>query len=328
MFSGLNIGLFGLSRLRLEVMAGTRDADAIKVLGIRKDSNFLLATLLWGNVGVNVFLTLLTNSVLVGVWSFLFSTICITCFGEIVPQAYFTRHALRAGAVLVPIIKFYKLILYPIAKPTGCILDLWLGKEGTNFFKEKEFRVMLKHHADSIESDMGPVESMGASNFLDLDDIYIKDEGEILLDDSIISLEEVNGVIQFPDFKEKARDVFLKQVNLSQKKWVVITNPDNVPKLVLNADQFLRHAVYENETSNPYHFCHRPIVVTEECAKLGSIMKRFRVHSEHIEDDVIDHDLVLYWHNQKKIITGADILGRLMRGIAKRISVTAPNHKP
>jgi hypothetical protein len=34
------------------------------------------------------------------------------------------------------------------------------------------------------------------------------------------------------------------------------------------------------------------------------------------EDDVIDDDLILVWGGQRRIITGADLLGRLLRGIA------------
>ena len=51
MFSGLNLAVFGISRLRLEVKALTGDQDASKVLELRKDSNFLLSTILWGNSG-------------------------------------------------------------------------------------------------------------------------------------------------------------------------------------------------------------------------------------------------------------------------------------
>lgn len=39
-------------------------------------------------------------------------------------------------------------------------------------------------------------------------------------------------------------------------------------------------------------------------------------------DDVIDEDLILLWGETKKIITGADILGRLHRGIVKGGDVT------
>jgi metal transporter CNNM len=41
-----------------------------------------------------------------------------------------------------------------------------------------------------------------------------------------------------------------------------------------------------------------------------------KVKANHPEDDVIDNDLILIWGEQKRIITGSDILGRLLRGIS------------
>ena len=106
-FSGLNLGFFGLSRLRLEIQAEAGIKGAIRILGLRKDAHFLLATILWGNVASNVALTLLTDSMMTGVSAFVVSTFGITFFGEIFPQAYFAKHALRASPILVPIVKFY-----------------------------------------------------------------------------------------------------------------------------------------------------------------------------------------------------------------------------
>jgi hypothetical protein len=37
----------------------------------------------------------------------------------------------------------------------------------------------------------------------------------------------------------------------------------------------------------------------------------------YLGDDVIDQDIILFWGSQKRIITGSDILGRLMRGIVQ-----------
>src|SRR5262245_48254310 len=85
-FSGLNLGFFGLSRLRLEVQADTGDQDAQRILNLRKDAHLLLSTILWANVASNVLLTLLTESVMTGVAAFLFSTFGLTLFGEIFPQ--------------------------------------------------------------------------------------------------------------------------------------------------------------------------------------------------------------------------------------------------
>jgi len=88
-FSGLNLALFSVSRLRLEVEAAGGNADAAKVLGLRVNSNFTLSTILWGNVATNVLLTLLSESALADVGAFVFSTIVITLLGEVIPQAYF-----------------------------------------------------------------------------------------------------------------------------------------------------------------------------------------------------------------------------------------------
>jgi metal transporter CNNM len=49
--------------------------------------------------------------------------------------------------------------------------------------------------------------------------------------------------------------------------------------------------------------------------KLGEVICRMKVAPERPDDDVIDNDLILVWGAQKRIITGADLLGRLLRDI-------------
>lgn len=318
-FSGLTIGLFGLSRLRLEVQAEGRNKKALSILRLRKDAHFLLATLIWGNVSVNVLLTLLTNNVMTGFSAFLFSTLVITIIGEVFPQAFFSRYAMNIGVFFIPLVRIYQFLLFPVAKPTAMVLDLILGVEGVTYFKESEIRILLKHHVRSVESDLDTVEGLGAANFLDLDDILLEDEGEIINDKSIIQLPSEAGLPVFPNFKQDSDDPFLQQVHASEKKWVILTDESNFPLLVLNSDDFLRDALYEDAMHNSYYYCHRPILVTQNNTKLGDVIRRFKVRAEHSEDDVIDNDLILFWGDQKRIITGADLLGRLLRGIASRI---------
>ena len=52
MFSGLNLAFFSLTRLRLEIEVAGGSQAALRVLNMRRDSNFLLTTILWGNVVV------------------------------------------------------------------------------------------------------------------------------------------------------------------------------------------------------------------------------------------------------------------------------------
>jgi CBS domain containing-hemolysin-like protein len=61
LFSGLNLAVFSVSQLRLQIEADSGNRDAMRVLDLRKNSNQVLATIVWGNVGTNVFLTLLSD---------------------------------------------------------------------------------------------------------------------------------------------------------------------------------------------------------------------------------------------------------------------------
>ena len=314
MFSGLNLALLGISRLRLEVEATAGNAAAVKILALRQDVNFLLTTILWGNVGINVLLTLLSNSVMTGLTAFFFSTVLITFAGEITPQAYFSRHAMRMGSLLAPVLRFYQLLLYPVAKPSAMVLDRWLGEEGISYFRERDLRTVIRKHIDADESDVSHLEGIGAMNFLALDDIAVTLEGEHVDPDSIIRLPTKNGLPVFPAFERQALDPFLLDVDSSGKKWVILVDEHNEPVLVLNANSFLRDALFGKKGFNSYSYCHRPVVVSDPGTLLGKVLTRLSVPGGSAVDDVIDHDLILLWADEKRVITGADILGRLLRG--------------
>ena len=314
-FSGLNLALFSISKLRLEVEAAGGDRDASGLLALRKDSNLTLATVLWGNVTINVLLTLLSDSVLAGLGAFAFSTIVITLFGEIIPQAYFSRNALRMVARLTPLLNVYRVGLYPIAKPTAIVLNWWLGPEGITFLRERDFRALITRHAGVAGADVGQLEAIGALNFLDLDDILVVDEGESVDPRSIITLPIDNGRPVLPKFERSPDDPFLRRLNASGKKWVIIADASGQPSFVLDAHHFLRDSLFNTMSVDSEIYWHRPIIITDMRAPLGSVIGRMRVKSEHPEDDVIDNDLILVWGHEKRIITGADLLGRLLRGI-------------
>ena len=321
MFSGLNLAVFSISRLRLEIEASNKNRGAQKVLILRQDANFALTTILWGNVAVNALLAILSNSVMIGVLAFLFSTIVITFFGEIFPQAYFYRHALRMASLLYPVLRFYQILLYPLAKSTALLLNLVIGKEGIRFYAERDLRELIRKHIESRDSDIDDVEGTGALNFLSLDDLGILQEGEILDHKSIINIPFDNGSPVFPPFDRSASDAFIQQVQDSEKKWVILTNAAGEPIYALDADGFLRAALLKKGGLDPMTFCHKPVVITDPQLQLGSVLRKLKVYSEKHDDDVIDRDIILVWfESNKKIITGADILGRLLRGIALQVN--------
>jgi len=317
-FAGLNLAIFSISKLRLEVEAAGGNRDAIRLLALRKDSNLTLCTVLWGNVTINVLLTLLSDSVLAGAAAFAFSTIVITLFGEILPQAYFSRNALRMVARLEPLLKVYRVVLFPIAKPTAMLLNLWLGPEGMTFFRERDLRALISKHVGIAGADVGQLEAIGAGNFLDLDDIFVKDAGELIDPRSVITLPLENERPSLPVFSRSPEDPFLQQINASGKKWVVIVDYADRPTFVLDAHRFLRDSFFNSLSADSEVYWHRPIVVTNMSTPLGEVIGRMSVKPQHHADDVIDDDLILVWGKERRIITGADLLGRLLRGIVTK----------
>ncbi len=323
LFAGLNLAVFSLSQLRLQIESDGGNADAARMLNLRKNSNQVLATIIWGNVTTNVLLTLLSDSVLAGVAGFFFSAFAITMLGEIIPQAYFSRNALLMTARFLPFLNFYRVVLYPLAKPTSLLLDWWLGAEGIAYLRERDVRALIARSAAS-GGDIGRLEATGARNFLDLDDIPVTDEGEPVHAQSIISLPLANRRCILPNFNRSPDDPFLRKLDASGKKWVIVTNLDGEPEFVLDSHYFLRDALFNQLESNPGTYWHRPIIVRDIKTRLGDVIGRMTVAPERPGDDVIHHDIILVWGAQRRIITGSDLLGRLLRDIATVVTTSPP----
>lgn len=317
MFSGLNLAFFSLGRLQLEVEVASGNKRAAGVLQRREDPNLLLTTILLGNVSINVLLTMLADSVLLGAAAFVFSTVVITGFGEILPQAYFSRNALFVATKLGPVFDVYRLAFFPITKPIAFLLDRWLGPEGVLYYREHELREVIGKHIEASEAEIDRIEGLGALNFLAIDDVSITHEGEPLNPDSIVVVKFDGTTPVFPAHEPNRNDPFLCAVQASGEKWVIIVDEAQRPRLVLDADGFLRDSLFAEMRCDPLGYCHRPIIVTDPNVKLGAILPHWHVYPGYAGDNVIDNDLILVWTETPRVITGSDILGRLLVGITR-----------
>ena len=323
MFSGSNLAFFSLSRLQLEVEVEHGNKGARKILDLRQDSNLLLTTILWGNVGINVMLTMLSDSVLAGVFAFAFSTFFITIFGEILPQAYFSRNAMKMASFLAPVLRLYQWLLYPVNRPSAKLLDSWLGKEGIEYFREQELVTLIRAHIDSAEAEVDEVEGIGALNFLTADDISAVEEGELVDEASIIRLPTRVDLPLIPEFERDVNDSFLRQIHKSGRRWVVLADEEGAPQLILDADAALRAALLDLDVPfDIYEFCRRPLVIRDARRTIGDVISHLRtLRTANDEDDsAIDYDAVLVWTDEPRIITGADILGKLLKGISPQLA--------
>ena len=121
----------------------------------------------------------------------------------------------------------------------------------------------------------------------------------------------------FPIIAPSPDDPFLQAVNRSGQPWVVILDPQDEPRLVLGTDDLLRAALFSRGRLDPAKYCHRPIIVRDPGEKLGNLIQRFRVRPRDQGDEVLEDGVILLWSARPRIMTASDLLGRLLRGIAR-----------
>jgi hypothetical protein len=115
----------------------------------------------------------------------------------------------------------------------------------------------------------------------------------------------------------------IRQLSAIGHKWAIFTNEHDHPVQVLNLNEYLREAFQQNGPLDPVPFCHPPIVVTNPNETLERVLTELVVESDRHDDRIIDNEVILYWsQNSKRIVTGPDLLGRLLHGIARRKSET------
>jgi hypothetical protein len=191
-----------------------------------------------------------------------------------------------------------------------------LGKESAQFFSEENIGLFIKRHMQDTKSEIEHTEGLGAINFLMLDDRKVWEEGEVVTPQSIISLSSKNGQLYFPKFELNHNDPFVHNINVSGEKWVVFTDEFDEPKLVLDADGYLRSEVLGKKGDTLESYCHKPILVDNINENLGAVIKMMRKGINEDSDLPIEKDVVLLWKKEnKRVITGADLFGRLLKGM-------------
>ncbi|KAF8570901.1 hypothetical protein P879_03774 [Paragonimus westermani] len=160
LFSGLNLGLMSLDKTELKIIesagAPSEKTYAKAIRPVREKGNLLLCTLLLGNVLVNTSLTILMDNLTgSGLYAVIGSTIGITLFGEIMPQAVCSRHGLAIGARTLWLTKLFMLITFPVAFPVSFVLDKILGEEMGQVYSREKLGVLIREQnvAGTVATD-------------------------------------------------------------------------------------------------------------------------------------------------------------------------------
>lgn len=217
-FSGLTIGFFSLNKDSLKIKAKLGDRQAKKVYKIRKDGNLLLCTLLIGNVAVNSALSIFLGSIIIGVFAILIATSLIVIFGEILPQAVFSRHALNLGSKFAWLVRLFIIIFYPICWPIARLIDKILGDEMPTVYSKHELVKLIEEHEGLKESDVDADEERIVKGALSYSDKTVQDiitprtevfllKDSQILDKKIISEIKDKGHSRIPVYKKDYDDI-------------------------------------------------------------------------------------------------------------------------
>lgn len=213
--SGLNVALMSLSIDDLRRKKKLGNQRAVKVYPLRKNTHLTLAAILLTNVAAVSTTSLVLESVLIGVFAGLITTVVMVIFGEIVPQAYFSRRALMFCARFAWAMRLMIVVTYPISKPIQLLLDKLFDKPtSSQLHSRQELGIIISehlHHEDS-ELDDDEVEIIrGALQLsekrisdilLPIDQVYWLTPSTALSPEKIDEIKEV-GRSRIPIFNDK-----------------------------------------------------------------------------------------------------------------------------
>jgi len=269
-FSGLTLGYFTLNLGELERKAKLGDKRVIKILSVRRNGNLLLCTLLLGNVAVNSCLAIFLGSIASGVIALIISTGLILIFGEILPQAIFSRYALTVGYYAVYPVKVIRFFLYPITGPIAHMLNRLLGEELNTVWSKREIREIIRDHKNSPDSSIDADEERithGALTF------SIKTAREIMTPASVVYNLEKNLVIS-KELLEELRSNGHTRIPLYEKKVDKITS-------ILFIKDLIGYDLESNSQLEVFGRSENHIVVDEN-DKLDSILNKLMLKKAHI----------------------------------------------
>uniref|UniRef100_A0A8D0EQ49 Metal transporter n=1 Tax=Strix occidentalis caurina TaxID=311401 RepID=A0A8D0EQ49_STROC len=275
MFSGLNLGLMALDPMELRIVqnCGTDKEKryARKIEPIRRKGNYLLCSLLLGNVLVNTTLTILLDDLIgSGIGAVVASTIGIVIFGEIVPQALCSRHGLAVGANTIVVTKFFMLVTFPLSYPISKLLDCILGQEiGTVYNREKlvEMLKVTEPYNDLVREELNMIQGALELRTKTVEDVMTPLQNcfmmnsDAILDFNTMSEIMASGYTRIPVYEDERSNI----MDILHVKDLAFVDPDDCTPLK-TITKFYNH----------------PVHVVFHDTKLDAMLEEFKKGKSHL----------------------------------------------
>ncbi|KAI8090068.1 uncharacterized protein B0P05DRAFT_529209 [Gilbertella persicaria] len=249
--AGLTLGLMSLDTTNLSILklAGTPQQQyyASRIIPIRKNGHILLATLLLTNTVINETLPILFDSIFSkGFISVIVSTALLVLFAEIIPQAIFSKHGLKIGAMFAVPVKVLIGIWFIISWPIAKFLDHLLGTHTGFTYNIPELGALVELH-DETKHDEGVLKHETVNFVQNVLSMQIRPVSQfvsptsnmlMLPSDTVVSFEKASQYIRdgyshiyvyVKDTKEQitqAQDDYQIQGVLDLKQFIVMQGQD------------------------------------------------------------------------------------------------------
>jgi len=312
LFSGLTLGLMSLDTYDLKRKIGIGDKDAQKIYSVRRNGNLLLCTLLLGNVAVNAALSIYLGSIASGLVAGMIATGLILIFGEILPQAVFSRYAIVFGARTIWLVKIFRFIFYPITAPLAWLLDRLLGEEIPTIYTKRELMKIIEEHEESTDSHVDEDEEKIVIGALSFSDKYVY---EVMTPRTVVTAIEKSRILS-DEAIQKLKEVGKSRIPVYDQRI------DNVVGIL-----FLRNLIGADYKDKPVEqFVETNVFFVNEDKKLDEVFNMFIASKQHlfiVVDEFGGMDGVISIEDILEEIIGTEIVDEFdkyadMRAIAEK----------
>ncbi|GAC1498638.1 MAG: hypothetical protein NVS1B10_00610 [Candidatus Saccharimonadales bacterium] len=204
-----------LDELRRKAKLGNR--LAIKVLPLRRNPHLTLASILLTNVAAVSATSLFLGQHINGIIAGILSTLLIVIFGEVIPQALFSKNPLIWSNRFAGVLKLMIGITYIVSKPLQLLLDRLFPKQRVQLQTRHELGLIITEHLTDSTSELDEDEVEIMRGALSLSEKRVRDimtklkhtyylTPEMLLDGPKIDEIKEKGFSRIPVFDTELSD--------------------------------------------------------------------------------------------------------------------------
>lgn len=152
--SGLNISVMALDIADLRRKAKLGNKAAKRMLPLRKNIHLLLGSILFTNVGFVTASAIVLGDYMNGFLAGIISTFLLVIFGEVFPQAIFSKNALLWTNRFYWLLQIMRLVTYPASKPLQLLLDRLFPLQKNAIQTRHELGLIISEHLTDKRSEL------------------------------------------------------------------------------------------------------------------------------------------------------------------------------